>query len=185
MIAVVTAVPAAVGIAQIALFAVVVLVVVVLALVLVGRETARLAAAARPAVFDVGEATDFIADRLSPAAQGRLSHDDVRWILLADVEALEAATVDPTEKRYPWSKAPVGDDDVEAEATVDEDDAVARVLALADETDLELDDVDIAEVLDLRTAYLEAIGAIGGEADHEPDGPESEGAGGPGPAAPR
>jgi hypothetical protein len=159
------AVPAAIGIAEVALFAVVVLVVVVIALVLVGRETARLAAAARPAVFDVGEATDYIADRLSPAAQGRLSHDDVRWILLADVAALEAATADLAEKRYPWSKPPVDDDAAQAEATVDEDDAVARVLALADDTDLELDDVDIAEVLDLRASYLEAIGAIGSEAE--------------------
>lgn len=161
-----TAVVAAVSIVQVALFAVVVLVVVALALVLVGRETARLAGAARPAVFDVGEATEFIADRLSLDAQARLSHDDVRWILLADVEALEEATADPTEGRYPWSKPPVGPDEVE-EQTVDEDDAVARLLARADETDREMEDVDVAEVLDLRSAYLEAIGAIGGEADDD------------------
>lgn len=170
MIAVGAAVPAAIGIVEIALFAVVVLVVVLLALVLVGRETARLASTARPAVFDVFEATDYIADRLSPAAQGRLSHDDVRWILLADVEALEEATVDLTEGRYPWSKPPATGAEAEVEATVDEDDAVARVLSRADETDLDLDDVDIAEVLELRSSYLAAIGAIGGQADDQTDG---------------
>lgn len=164
------AVPAAVGIVEIALFAVVVLVVVVIALVLVGRETARLATAARPAVFDVTEATDFIADRLSPAAQARLSHEDVRWILLADVEALEAATADLAEKRYPWSKPPVDEEAAQVEETVDEDAAVARVLARADETDRDVEDVDIAEVLELRSAYLEAIGAIGGEADRPVEG---------------
>ena len=158
------AVVAAGSVVQVLLFLVVVLVVVVLALVLIGRETARLAGAARPAVFDVGEATDFIADRLSADAQARLSHDDVRWILLADVEALERATIDPTEGRYPWSKPPVDDEDV-VEQTVDEDDAVARLLAMADATDRDLEDVDVAEVLDLRTDYLTAIGAIGGEAD--------------------
>ncbi|MBX3314136.1 MAG: hypothetical protein KF906_07430 [Actinobacteria bacterium] len=157
------AVVAAVSIVAVLSFAVVVLAVVALALVLVGRETARLAHSARPAVFDVGEATDFIADRLSADAQARLSHDDVRWILLADVEALEEATADPTEGRYPWSKAPASPDDVD-EQTVDEDDAVARLLARADRTDRDLEDVDVAEVLALRTDYLTAIGAIGGEA---------------------
>ena len=163
-----TSVPAAVGAGQIALFALVVLVVVVFALVLVGRETARLAGAARPAVFDVTEATDFIAERLSPDAQARLSHDDVRWILLADVEALEAATLDLREGRYPWSKPPVEGEAADVEETVDEDDAVARVLARADATGRDVEDVDVAEVLDLRATYLEAIGAIGGEAG--PDG---------------
>lgn len=162
-----TAVVAAIGVGQIVLFLVVVLVVVALALVLVGRETARLAAAARPAVFDVGEATDFIADRLSPGAQGRLSHDDVRWILLADVDALEEATEDPTERRYPWSRASGSIEDFD-EQTVDEDDAVARLLARVDAAGRDVDDADVAEVLELRTAYLTAIGAIGGEADAEP-----------------
>lgn len=159
---------AAVGIGQILLFAVVLLVVFVIAFLLVGRETARLAAAARPAVFDVFEATEFIADRLSPVAQARLSHDDVRWILLADVEALEAATVDLTEGRFPWSRSPVTAEEAEEPETVDEDEAVARVLALADESDRDLDDGDVAEVLDLRTRYLTAIGAIGGEAEPPP-----------------
>ena len=156
-----TVVPAAIGVVEVVLFLVVVLVVVVLALVLVGRETARLAMAARPAVFDVFEATDYIADRLSPGAQARLSHGDVRWILLADVEALEEATEDPDERRYPWSRPAEGGDTVE-EQTVDEDDAVARLLARVDVAERDLEDVDVAEVLVLRSAYLEAIGAIGG-----------------------
>ena len=49
--------------------------VVVIGLVLVGRETARLAGSARPAVFDMEQAVDFIAERISPEAQGRLSHE--------------------------------------------------------------------------------------------------------------
>lgn len=160
---------AAVGVGQIALFALVVVVVVVIALVVVGRETARLARAPRPAVFDVFEATDFIAERLSPAAQARLSHDDVRWILLTDVEALEAATVDLTEGRFPWSRPPVTGSTAEAEETVDEDDALARLLELADLTDRDLLDEDVAEVLELRSAYLLAIGAVGSEAEtHTP-----------------
>lgn len=152
--------------------------IVAIGLVLVGRETARLASVPRPSVFDLNEAVEFVADRLSPAAQGRLSHDDVRWILTADVDLLEDVASDDPEGRYPWSRrptAPSADDGSPAgpdldpaedvEHTVDEDLAVARILAAADGDDRDLDDADVAEVLDGRTAYLRAIGAIGDEID--------------------
>jgi hypothetical protein len=127
--------------------------VVVIGLVVVGRETARLSVAARPAVFDMAEAVDFIADRLSPDAQARLSHDDVRWVLLADADLLEANSAEPVTTE--------DDDDL---LVVDETDAVARILALADESGRDLADEDIVAVLDARSAYLEAIGAVGPEA---------------------
>ena len=89
------------------LFALLGIVVIVgIGLVLVGRETARLATSARPAVFDLTEATEFIADRLHAETQARISFDDVRWILLADADLLEEATADPEERRYPWSRSP-------------------------------------------------------------------------------
>lgn len=78
--------------------------VVVIGLVIVGRETARLAGVVRPAVFDLAEATEYIADRLPADAQARMSHDDVRWILLADADLLEEATAEREEPRYPWSR---------------------------------------------------------------------------------
>ena len=125
--------------------------IVVIGLVVLGRETARLSDAARPAVFDLTEAVHFIADRLPEATQARISHDDVRWVLLADADLLEEAT------------AVVDPDDEETEV-VDEELAIARILALADESGRELEDVDVVAVLDGRMAYLEAIGAIGPEA---------------------
>jgi hypothetical protein len=128
------------------LIALAVLGVVVLALVVVGRETFRLRTSARPAVFDLEEAVDFIADRLDERVAGRLTLDDVRWILRADVDLLERATDDP---------------DAEGPEVVDEDDAVARILQRADAEDRDLEDADIAAVLDGRSAYLEAIGAVG------------------------
>ena len=128
------------------LIALAVLGVVVLALVVVGRETFRLRTSARPAVFDLEEAVDFIADRLDESVAGRLTLDDVRWILRADVDLLERATEDP---------------DAEGPEVVDEDDAVARILERADAEDRDLEDADIAAVLDGRSAYLEAIGAVG------------------------
>ena len=128
------------------LIALAVLGVVVLALVVVGRETFRLRTSARPAVFDLEEAVDFIADRLDESVAGRLTLDDVRWILRADVDLLEQATDDP---------------DADGPEVVDEDDAVARILQRADAEDRDLEDADIAAVLDGRSAYLEAIGAVG------------------------
>lgn len=160
------------------------MVVVAIGLVLIGRETARLAGSARPAVFDLAEATDFIADRLAPEVQARISHGDVRWILLADADLLEEATADPDERRFPWSRRPlvvgrpipVRDADGEVidpghdgpadpfGQVVDEDLAVARILTAAEEAGRDLADEDIAAVLDCRLAYLEAIGAVGGQA---------------------
>ncbi len=139
--------------------------VVLIGLVVVGGETARLATVARPAVFDLGEAVDFIADRLPAEAQARLSHDDVRWVLLADADLLEASTAGPPERRYPWSRRPATPaDDAGSEAVVEDVAAVARILALADTSGRDLEDEDVVAVLDGRLAYLEAIGAVGPEA---------------------
>lgn len=126
--------------------------VVVIALVVVGGETARLATSARPAVFDMAEAVDFIADRLPAASQARLSHDDVRWVLLTDADLIETRAVEPK----------MGDDDARV---VDEVDAVARIIAAAEVAGRDLDDEDVVAVLDGRAAYLQAIGAVGPEVD--------------------
>lgn len=112
-------------------------IVVVIGLVVLGRETAQLSTEAMPAVFDMAQAVEFIADRLPQSAQARLSHDDVRWILLADADFIETAEL------------------------VDEDLAVARLLELGDESGRELEDEDVVAVLNARMAYLAAIGAIG------------------------
>jgi hypothetical protein len=130
--------------------------IVVIGLVVLGRETARLAAAPRPAVFDLTEAVAFIADRLPADVQARVSHEDVRWVLLADADLLEEATED-----HPGAADQDGEDEDEV---VDEDAAVARILALADSSGRDLADEDVVAILDARLGYLEAIGAIGPEA---------------------
>lgn len=132
------------------LFAVLgVAIVVVIGLVVLGRETARLAAEPRPAVFDLSEAVDHIADRLPPEVQARISYDDVRWVLLADADVLDTT-------------GPADEDDPQV---VDEDEAVARILALADRVGRDLADEDVVAVLDGRTGYLRHIGAVGPEVD--------------------
>lgn len=125
--------------------------VVVIGLVVVGRETALLSGQARPAVFDLEEAVGFISDRLPDDVAGRLTSDDVRWVLRSDAETLEEAT----ESAELVQLGP---------EYLDEDAALARVLAQSDVESRGLSDADIATVLEGRTAYLQAIGAIGPEA---------------------
>lgn len=159
--------------------------IVAIGLVLVGRETARLAGAARPAVFDLARAVEVIADALPERVQARISHDDVRWVLLADADLLEEATSDPDERRFPWSRRslvegrsiPVRDADGHMVddgrdgppdpfgQVVDEDLAVARILTAAEESGRDLQDEDIAAVLAARLIYLEQIGALGPRAE--------------------
>ncbi len=127
---------------MIVLFAVIgVVLVVVIGFVAVGRETSVLRYQARPAVFDLEEAVGFIADELPEGPAGRLTLDDVRWVLRADVDRLEQATVDA--------------DDPDARTDiVDQDGAVARIIELADDQDRDLADEDVVAVLDARSDYL-------------------------------
>ena len=142
------------------LFALLALVlVVVIGLVVVGGETARLADAARPAVMELYEAVDYIADRLPESAQARLTHDDVRWILLTDADRWEGGVDDDGDEGGGQKAA---DDDLPL--VIDEVDAIARIIDAADRSGRDLDDEDVASVLDGRTDYLRAIGAIGPEA---------------------
>src|SRR5690606_9430813 len=104
-------------------------VIVVIGLVIVGGETARLAAAPRPAVVDLADAVEYIADRLPAETQARISHDDVRWILLADADLLEEATAESA-----------GDGSAADLPVLDEDLAIARVLAAQEASGRDLED---------------------------------------------
>lgn len=109
---------------------------VVIALVAVGREAFTLGYRPKQALFDLDEAVDFVADRLPDEITARLSFDDVRRIVRWLVDYLQ------------------GGKDV-----VEDDEAVAYILG-KDET---LDPDDVFAVVQGANAYLEAIGAVGGE----------------------
>ncbi len=129
-------------------------VVVVIGLVAVGRETFNSAAVARPVVFDLHEAMQFVADGLSDGPAARLTLDDVKWILTIDIETLEHSTEH-------------ADDLALGREVLDEDQAIAAILERADASERDIRDSDIAAVLAGRTGYLEAIGAIGPRAEPE------------------
>lgn len=135
-------------------------VVVAIGLVAVGRVTAELAAAPRVSVFDLDEAVQFVADRLSPEPAGQLSYDDVRQILDLQMQDLEdrgvASEDDPVRG--------VADPDAQSVVT-DEESSLAYVLGRLDDLGADHEDRWVAEVIDLGLEYLAAIGAIGSEAD--------------------
>jgi hypothetical protein len=122
--------------------------VVIIGFVVVGRETGIQAARARPAVFELEEAVQFIGEVLPEDVASRITHDDVRWVLRTDVDLLEATTVEG---------------EGEGIRVIGEDQAIARILGAAELADRELSDRDVVAVLEARLQYLEAIGAIGPE----------------------
>lgn len=126
----------------ITIYVVAALAVVVIGLVAVGRETFIAAHTVRPAIFDMEEAVEFVADTLDDRAASRLTPDDVKWILRTDADRLEEAA----------GKADV----------LEEHEACEAVLArLTGPRRKVVDAQDVAAVLAGRTRYLEAIGAIG------------------------
>lgn len=129
-----------------------------IAAVAVGRFTYQSAHEARQAVFDLDEATEWVADRLPYELQARLRHEDVRLLIGWYLDELEATGVayERDEER------PDEEGDV---LVVDEDRLAARVLGRAEERDVDVSDVDILFVIDETVGYLRAIGAMGPEAD--------------------
>jgi hypothetical protein len=136
------------------------LVVFAIAAAVVGREAGLLDREPPRSVFDMDEAVKFVADRLPDEVTAALSHDDVAAIVGWHLDYFEA------EGLLVGPGAPLDGSRI-SEALVSDDGAVAFVLgrAGADRADAAPDFTDdqIASVVHADTAYLRAIGAIGGE----------------------
>jgi len=130
------------------------LVVFAIAVVTVGAVVNRLAAAPPTSVFDLDEAVHFVADRLPDDLTAELSYDDVRKLLQWHLDYLEEKGVATEADVGALPSGPI---------IAGEDEGVAFVLGRATDDGLEIDDVAVVEVLEAETAYLTAIGAIGGE----------------------
>ncbi len=118
----------------------------VIAAVVIGREVVRLDNEAPRAVRDLDEAVAWIAERLPGEITAVLSADDVAQILEWALECFATA--------QPDLSLPGG------ESVVEDEDAVAFVLARARATERDWTATQVAEVLAQQTAYLEVIGAV-------------------------
>jgi hypothetical protein len=141
-----------------------VIVVVAIGLVSVGAVTARLAAAPPRTLFDLGEAVDYVADRLGPDAAGQVTYDELQQLLGWHLDYLEGEGVAAEDDDPVPAGAPA------APAVAADDEGLAYVLGRAAEAGIDVDDVAVAEVLEAAGAYLAAIGAVGHQvAPHRPE----------------
>jgi hypothetical protein len=130
-------------------------VVFLIAAVLVGREARRLDAEPPRAVFDIDEATEWVANHLPFEITAVLSYADVRQILEWNLEFLRARGMTAADGGAPEAIV-VGPEEV-ADFVLDR--------ARASESPYSEDQV--AAVLDAQLGYFDAIGAIGPPADDE------------------
>lgn len=121
----------------------------------IGREAHRLDAIAPRAVYQLDEAVDFVADRLPPESQARLTPAEVETLLVAHVRWLHDRGLQP-------DRAVDARQSSDEQVVISDDALVAYLLAAAEESDVELlDDVDAVNVVDAHLSYFEAIGAVG------------------------
>ena len=156
-----------------------------IAMYAVGSAVGRLEASALPAVLEVDDAVDWIADRLPEEAAGHLSRDDVVDVVGWYLEVFEEAGLATAHGQELGDEALTDDaddaGDAEGRVVAPLDDALDHVVARGLERRDPLNAVAVAMVADLLGTYLAAMGAIGG-----PASPTAGPAVGPvDPAAPR
>jgi hypothetical protein len=122
----------------------------------VGTEAFRLGHQPPPTIFDLDEAVAHVADALPQESQARLTYDEVRELIVAELDHLEGSGVLAT---------PGGDVALPGGDTPDvvlaDDEAVAVVLGHAEERGMDVTDEDVYQVIAGLHGYLAEIGAVG------------------------
>lgn len=140
------------------------LLVFAVAAVTVGREAFRLGHQPPPTIFDLDEAVEHVADELPEEVQARLTYDEVRILIAAQLDVLRSKGVlTPPGKDH--AVRTNGDGDHELPVVVADDDAVAVLLGEVEEQELDVIDQDVFMVVASLYRYLERIGAVGPSAD--------------------
>ena len=127
----------------------------VIAAVVIGREARRLDSVAPRAVYDLDQAIEFVADRLPPETQARLTFDELRVLVKLHMRWIHEKGLQP---------ADVIDrpQDITDVIVLGEETLTAYLLGKAEESRIEvLDDVDVVHVVRAHLAYFESIGAVG------------------------
>ena len=131
------------------------LLVFAIAAVIIGREARRLDSMAPRAVYELEQATQFVAANLPTETQARLTFAELRKLLVFHMRWLHDKGLQP---------AGVVDrqQDIVDEVVIDEQTLTAYLLDVAEKNNIEiLDDVDAVYVVKAHLKYFDAIGAIG------------------------
>ena len=132
-----------------------------IALVAVGSAVRRLEDTPLPAVLEVDDAVDWIADRLPVEAAGQLSRDDVVSVVGWYLEVFDEAGL-ATEHGQELGDRALGDEASEGDQRVAPlDGALEHVVARGLQQSDPLDAVSVAMVADLLGTYLVEMGAFG------------------------
>jgi len=131
------------------------LLVFVIAAVIIGREARRLDSVAPRAVYELEQATQFVADNLPSETQARLTFAELRKLLVFHMRWLHDKGLQPAgvvDRRQ----------DIVDEVVIDEQTLTAYLLDAAEKNNIEiLDDVDAVYVVKAHLKYFDAIGVIG------------------------
>ena len=131
------------------------LLVFVIAAVIIGREARRLDSVAPRVVYELEQATQFVADNLPSETQARLTFAELRKLLVFHMRWLHDKGLQPAgvvDRRQ----------DIVDEVVIDEQTLTAYLLDAAEKNNIEiLDDVDAVYVVKAHLKYFDAIGAIG------------------------
>ena len=131
------------------------LLVFAIAAVVIGREARRLDSVAPRAVYELEQATQFVADNLPSETQARLTYAELRKLLVFHMRWLHDKGLQPTgvvDRRQ----------DIVDEVVIDEQTLTAYLLDAAEKNNIEiLDDVDAVHVVKAHLEYFNVIGAIG------------------------
>jgi hypothetical protein len=122
----------------------------------VGREAFRLGHQPPPTIFDLDEAVAHVADGLPLEAQARLTYDEVRTLLTAELDHLADTGV----LAGPGRDLELPDGDT-PDVVLADDEAVAVVLGVAEAQELDVSDEDVYRVIVGLHRYLADIGAVG------------------------
>ena len=126
-----------------------------IAAAIIGREARRLDSVAPRAVYELEQATQFVADNLPSEAQARLTYAELRKLLVFHMRWLHDQGLQPSgvvDRRQ----------DIVDEVVIDEQTLTAYLLDAAEKNNIEiLDAVDAVHVVKAHLKYFDAIGAIG------------------------
>lgn len=122
----------------------------------VGREAFRLGHQPPPTILDLDEAVAHVAENLPFEARARLTFDEVRELIAAELDHMQDAGVLATPGR---DLSPAEGDT--PEVVLADEEAVAVVLGHAEDAGLEVGDDDVYHVIVALHGYLADIGAVG------------------------